>query len=104
MTDKPRPPAKGPQLPQKKGKPNAVSVYSVGPIAKPVMQKPGAPQNVPLPRAVAVYGAAAAVFAVLTIFYFIRGQWWTGLIMILPTFCLAGFTWYYLKASATKPW
>jgi hypothetical protein len=81
---------------------NTVSVYSVGPIAKPMGQQRAPLQDSRLPRAVAIYGAAAAVFAVLTIFYFIQGMWFTGLILIVPTFCLGGFSWYYLKASGNR--
>ena len=73
----------------------AVSVYSVGPIARPIQQP--AAQDSSLPRAAAIYGAAAAVFAVLTVFYLIKGIWFTGLVMIVPTLCLAGFAYYNLK-------
>lgn len=85
-------------------RPNTVSVYSVGPLAKPLGQKPGLQQNSQLPRAVAVYGVAAAVFGVITLYYLFSGMWLTGLIMIVPTFCLSGFAWYYLKISMTRPW
>jgi hypothetical protein len=83
------------------GPKNTVSVYSVGPIAKPAMQR-NAVGDSKLPRAVAIYAAAAAVFAVLTVFYFIQGMWFTGLILVVPTFCLGGFSWYYLKASGNR--
>jgi len=91
-----------PSAPQNK----MVKVSSTGSIQRPPqMQRSAAPEKpVPLPRAVAIYGAASAIFAVLTIFYLVRGPWWTGVIMILPTLCLAGYAWYYLKISSQKPW
>ncbi len=86
-----------------KGKPtnsakpkNTLSVYSVGPLAKPIQSTPQADSS--LPRAAAIYGAAAAVFAVLTVFYLIKGIWFTGIIMILPTICLGGFAYYNMKS------
>lgn len=85
-----------------KGKPssaarpkNTLSVYSMGPLGKPI-QTPTGPEST-LPRAAAIYGAAAAIFAVLTVFYLIKGIWFTGLVMILPTICLGGFAYYNLK-------
>ncbi|NDE89702.1 MAG: hypothetical protein EB059_00965 [Alphaproteobacteria bacterium] len=75
---------------------SALSVYSVGPIARPLPQRSPA-ANAALPRAAAIYGAAAAVFAVLTVFYLIKGIWFTGLVMIIPTICLGGFAYYNLK-------
>jgi hypothetical protein len=82
----------------------SVSVYSVGPIGKPNPPARGPAPNAQLPRAVAVYAAGCAIFTVLTLFYFIKGMWFTGLILIVPTFCLGGFAWYYLKASNNKLW
>ncbi len=84
-----------------KGKPAApkaktVSVYSVGPLARPIPTP--VQQDAALPRAAAIYGAAAAVFAVLTVFYLIKGIWFTGLVMILPTLCLGGFAYYNMKS------
>jgi hypothetical protein len=83
-----------------------VKVQSTGSIQRPPqMQRAAAPQKpVPLPRAVAIYGAASAVFAVMTIFTLFSGRIITGVIMILPTLCLAGYAWYYLKISSQKPW
>lgn len=86
-----------------KGKPSAsaqkpksgIAVYTSGPLAKPV-ERPTTPEST-LPRAAAIYGAAAAIFAVLTVFYLIKGIWFTGLVMILPTLCLGGFAYYNLK-------
>lgn len=84
-----------------KGKPfspapkKTISVYTAGPLARPI-QRP-AQSDTALPRAAAIYGAAAAVFAVLTVFYLIKGIWFTGLVMILPTICLGGFAYYYMK-------
>jgi hypothetical protein len=75
-----------------------VSVRSVGPIQQRDIRKPilqASRQD--LSRAAAIYGAASSVFAVLTVFMFFKGMWVTGLIMIVPTFCLAGFSWYYMK-------
>jgi hypothetical protein len=74
---------------------NQISVSSVGPIARHI-QQPATGQSA-LPRAAAIYGAAAAVFAVLTIFMLFKGQWVTGLIMIVPTFCLGGFAYLNMK-------
>ncbi len=86
-----------------KGKPSAsapkpksgISVYTSGPLAQPI-QRPTAPES-RLPRAAAIYGAAAAIFAVLTVFYLIKGIWFTGIVMILPTLCLGGFAYYNMK-------
>mgnify|MGYP003385630160 CR=1 FL=1 len=84
-----------------KGKPstpkskNTLSVYSAGPLGRPIQQTPQSESA--LPRAAAIYGAAAAVFAVLTVFYLIKGIWFTGIVMILPTICLGGFAYYNLK-------
>lgn len=85
-----------------KGKPStppkpkgAVSVYSVGPIARPIQQEPQ-PDNA-LPHAAAIYGAASAIFAVITVFYLLKGIWFTGIVLIIPTFCLGGFAYHYLK-------
>lgn len=86
---------KPPQNPQSR---NTVSVRSVGPVPSRNIRQPVVPpSNETLSRAAAIYGAAAAVFAVLTVFMFIQGMWFTGLIMIVPTFCLGGFSWYYMK-------
>ncbi len=86
---------KGPRQPQQ---PRGVSVYSAGPIGRPGT-RPNIQQATPeqLSRAAAIYGMGAAIFAVLTVYIFIQGMWFTGLIMIVPTFCLAGFCWYYMK-------
>lgn len=73
----------------------SISVYSVGPIARPIPQQPA--QDSALPRAAAVYGAASAIFAVLTVFYLIKGIWFTGIVLIVPTFCLGGFAYHYMK-------
>lgn len=78
-----------------KGK-NLVSVFSVGPIATPLYPSASGKQG-KLPHAAAIYGGAAAVFAVVAIYYLFTGAWVTGLIMIVPTFCLAGFAWYYVR-------
>jgi hypothetical protein len=83
-----------PSAQAQKGK-NTISVYSMGPLASPV-QRPAMPEST-LPRAAAIYGAAAAVFAVLTVFYLIKGLWFTGLVMIVPTLCLGGFAYFYIK-------
>lgn len=77
-----------------KGK-NTLSVYSMGPLGKPIQAS--AQSESALPRAAAIYGAASAIFAVLTVFYLIKGIWFTGLIMILPTICLGGFAYYNMK-------
>jgi hypothetical protein len=74
---------------------NTLSVYSVGPLARPIQQQPQSESA--LPRAAAIYGAASAIFAVLTVFYLIKGIWITGAIMILPTACLGGFAYHYMK-------
>ncbi len=76
-------------------KPKTISVYSVGPLARPIQQQPQ-PESA-LPRAAAIYGAACAIFAVLTVFYLIKGIWFTGIVMILPTICLGGFAYYNMK-------
>lgn len=76
---------------------NVVSVFSVGPIATPLNMKPAAPADGGLPRAAAIYAGAATVFAVIAVYYLFTGSWITGLIMIVPTGCLAGFAWYYMK-------
>lgn len=96
---------RGPASSGKAARKNSVSVYSVGPISRAwsSQQQGAAPQNVPLPRAVAVYGAAAAGFGVLAIYYLFGKMWFTGLVLLIPTFCLAGFAWYYLKVSGIKP-
>jgi hypothetical protein len=75
---------------------NSIAVFTSGPVIKPAA-RPQLSQKGPLPRAAAIYGAAAAIFAVITIFYLFKGQWVTGLIMILPTFCLGGFAWHYMR-------
>lgn len=94
----------GNMLDQFRGKPtqgarprNTISVTSAGPITRPLSQNSATPQQARLPRAAAIYGGAAAVFAVICIFYLIKGNWFTGLVLIVPTFCLAGFAYYYMK-------
>jgi hypothetical protein len=77
-------------------KKSAMSVYSVGPIAQP-LARAAQPDN-GLPRAAMVYGAAAAIFAVLTVFMLFKGQWFTGIVMIVPTCCLGGFAYFNMKA------
>ncbi len=96
---------KGPGALDKAAQKNSVSVYSVGPLAKSTgyQKPPPGDGNVPLPRAVAVYGAAAAGFGVLAVYYLFSKMWFTGLILLIPTFCLAGFAWYYLKVSSLRP-
>lgn len=73
-----------------------VTVFTTGSLTNPSMRE-ALSRKGPLPRAAAIYGAAAAIFVVITVFYLFRGQWVTGLIMILPTACLAGFAWQYMK-------
>lgn len=85
-----------PQAQKAKG---TVTVRSVGPVPQTDIRKaPARMTRQDLSRASAIYGAAASVFGVLTIFMMIKGMWITSLIMIVPTFCLAGFAWYYMKA------
>lgn len=76
-------------------KKSGVTVYTSGPLAKPI-NRPVAPESA-LPHAAAIYGAAAAIFAVLTFYYLIKGHWFTGTVMILPTLCLGGFAYHHLK-------
>lgn len=81
---------------QQGGRPrNTIAVTSTGSLARPLPKM--AAQQSHLPRAAAIYGGAAAAFAVLTLFYLIKGQWFTGLVLIVPTCCLAGFAYYYMK-------
>lgn len=76
-----------------------ISVRAVGPVPQTDIRKaPPRMTRQDLSRASAIYGAAASVFGVLTVFMLFKGMWVTGLIMIVPTFCLGGFAWYYLKA------
>lgn len=89
---------KGPEQKDAPRKSNTVSVYSVGPVpGRNIRQPVVKPSSEELTRASAIYAAGAAIFAVLTVFMFIQGMWFTGIIMIVPTFCLGGFSWYYMK-------
>lgn len=85
-----------------KGKPpekpkGTMAVYSFGLVGKP-LERQAPPPETQLPRAAAIYGAAAAIFAVLTVFYLIKGIWFTGLVMIVPTLCLGGFAYHNMKS------
>ena len=76
-----------------------LSVRAVGPIAQPNLRKPQpAPSPSQLNRAAAIYGAAASVFGVLTIYMFTQGMWVTGLIMVVTTAALAGYSWYFFRS------
>ena len=83
------------EAPKKPGGKTLTAYSAGGAVTRPIRE--ALSKRGPLPRAAAIYGGAAAVFAVITVFYLFRGQWITGLIMILPTACLAGFAWQYMK-------
>jgi uncharacterized membrane-anchored protein len=75
---------------------NQITVSSVGPISRPLQnttsQNPASLSTVSM-----IYAAAAAVLGVIAIYYLFKGQWITGLIMIVPTGCLGGFAYFTMK-------
>jgi len=82
-----------------KGK-NLVSAYAVGPIRKPAAPAAAGKKNAAsLPLPAAIYASAAAIFAVITVFYLFKGSWITGGIMIVPTCCLGGFAWHSIHSD-----
>lgn len=50
-----------------------------------------------LPNASLIYGVAAAVLFVISLFFLFSGSWLTGLLLWLPAGCLLGFALHFLR-------
>jgi hypothetical protein len=57
------------------------------------------PPNQQMPNASIVYGIAASLLFVLSIYFLFSRMWFNSLLVLLPAACFLGFSMYFMKHS-----
>lgn len=52
-----------------------------------------------LPNASLIYGVAAAALLAIGLYFLFTGEWFTGVLLLLPAGCLFGFALHFIRYS-----